>query len=111
MHVRLIALIAATICSSTISRGQSKQDHPHDATLLVRCNLNCALTVDDEPTIKVAANVLTRVPVFMSEHLVTAVTEDMKDKWEMVVNVDKQQKVVLIDLSNLKRLREMAPKP
>src|SRR5260370_31915642 len=103
------------VCAALVVRTFAQQQAPAAGAtviqagpiLLIQTNLDCTFALDGGASQTLKAKDIKRLPIPLGEHLVTALSLDGKDQWEMVVNADKPlQKVVLIDLKKMRTDRE-----
>ncbi len=67
-------------------------------SFLLRADANCTVTIDGEKQVKVRSGEPKKVDVSNGQHLVNAVSDDGKLRWEGVVEAKSQQVVVQITL-------------
>jgi hypothetical protein len=91
--------------SSALQRSGASQV----AILLVQADMDCTFRLDDQPGVSLKAFDPTKVQTGLGEHLLTAVSLDGQDHWTQVVQLAQPgQKVVLIELLNVKAARQSA---
>jgi hypothetical protein len=76
------------------------QQAPAPASLLLSTDLACTVTIDGKQTLRLGANATQSATVSVGQHLLSAVSEDGRLKWEKIVETKGagQQTVVKIEL-------------
>ena len=79
---------------------QPQQQAPASASLLLSTDLACTVTIDGKQTLRLGANATQSATVSVGQHLLSAVSEDGRLKWEKIVETKGagQQTVVKIEL-------------
>jgi hypothetical protein len=79
---------------------QPQQQAPAAASLLLSTDLACTVTIDGTQKVRMAANSTQSVTVSVGQHLVSAVSDDGRLKWEKIVETKGagQQTVQKIEL-------------
>ena len=82
------------------SPSQQPQQAPASASLLLSTDLPCTVTIDGTQRLRLGANATQSVTVSPGQHLLSAVSEDGRLKWERIVETKGagQQTVVKIEL-------------
>jgi hypothetical protein len=77
-----------------------QQQAPASASLLLSTDLACTVTIDGKQTLRLGANATQSATVSVGQHLLSAVSEDGRLKWEKIVETKGagQQTVVKIEL-------------
>ncbi len=80
--------------------AQPQQQAPASASLLLSTDLACTVTIDGKQTLRLGANATQSATVSVGQHLLSAVSEDGRLKWEKIVETKGagQQTVVKIEL-------------
>jgi hypothetical protein len=81
-------------------QAQPAQQAQAPASLLLSTDLACTVTIDGAQRVRLAANATQSATVSVGQHLLTAVSEDGRLKWEKIVETKGagQQTVVKIEL-------------
>jgi hypothetical protein len=79
---------------------QPQQQAPAPASLLLSTDLACTVTIDGTQKVRLGANATQSTTVSVGQHLLSAVSEDGRLKWEKIVETKGagQQTVVKIEL-------------
>ena len=81
-------------------QSQQPQQAPAAASLLLSTDLACTVTIDGTQKVRLGANATQSATVSVGQHLLSAVSEDGRLKWEKIVETKGagQQTVVKIEL-------------